>query len=70
VIPISTATNAAGPPINTGKNPSYIAITPDGQTAYVSNQGSGTVTPIDVGTNTPGTPIPVGASPGPIAIAP
>ena len=70
VIPISTATGTAGPPIRTGTDPFDIAITPDGKTAYVSNKGSGTVTPIDTATNTPGTPIHAGSGPGPIAIAP
>jgi YVTN family beta-propeller protein len=44
VTPIATATNTAGTPITTGSNPVAIAITPDGKTAYVVNDGSGTVT--------------------------
>jgi YVTN family beta-propeller protein len=36
--------------------------------AYVANQGNGTVTPIDTATNTAGTPIPVGIDPDAIAI--
>jgi YVTN family beta-propeller protein len=43
-----------------GDDPRGIAITPDGQMAYVLNQGSGTVTPIDIATHTAGAPIPVG----------
>src|SRR5258708_2391555 len=31
-------------PIKVGSGPNFIAITPNGETAYVSNQGSGTVT--------------------------
>ena len=44
-----------------GVAPRYVAIGPDGATAFVTNQFSGTVTPISVATNTPGAPIPVGA---------
>ena len=58
--PISTATNTAGKPIKVGTDPGAIAITPNGKTAYVANDGSGTVTPIDTATNTAGKPIKVG----------
>src|ERR1019366_7975036 len=39
VTPIATATNTAGTPITVGSQPTVIAITPDGKTAYVANQG-------------------------------
>jgi YVTN family beta-propeller protein len=39
-------------------------------TAYVANDGAGTLTPINTATNTPGTPITVGGSPVGIAITP
>jgi YVTN family beta-propeller protein len=68
VIPIATATNTAGPPIPAGAG--VIAITPDGKTAYITNQISGTVTPITTATNTAGPPIPVGTDPFWIAITP
>jgi YVTN family beta-propeller protein len=45
-----------------------IAITPDGKTVYVSNDGDGTVSPIDIASMTAGTPIPVGGSPIGIAL--
>jgi DNA-binding beta-propeller fold protein YncE len=56
VIPIRTATNTALAPIKVGESPVAIAITPDGQTAYVVNFGSGSlkpgiVTPIRTATN-------------------
>ncbi len=73
VTPIDTATNTAGTPITVGTRPYSIAITPDGSTAYVVNDGSGgtgTVTPIDTATNTAGTPITVGSGPTGIAITP
>ena len=73
--PITTATNTAGTPITTGydSEPSAIAITPDGTTAYDANENLGTVTPITTGTNTAGPPITVGSVgsyPDAIAITP
>src|SRR5262249_23214661 len=62
-----------GTPIPVGADPNDVAITPDGATAYVTNNipsGSGTVTPIHVATNTPGPPIPVGSGPNLAAITP
>jgi DNA-binding beta-propeller fold protein YncE len=41
-------------------DPYFIAVTPDGKTAYVTFPGSGTVTPISTATNTPGRPIHLG----------
>jgi YVTN family beta-propeller protein len=74
VTPIATATNTPGPPIEVGNVPMAIAITPDGETAYVANSGYGdpsdTVTPIATATNTPGPPIQVGSTPWALAITP
>ncbi len=74
VIPVDTATDAAGAPIAVGSAPSAIAITPNATTAYVTDEGTtsgpGFVTPIDLSTNTAGTPIPVGSGPDTIAITP
>src|SRR5215469_16626181 len=53
-----------------GSNPWAIAITPDGKTAYVVNNGSGTVTPIRTATNTALKAIKVGIGPFAIAITP
>ena len=39
-------------PIGVGNGPQGIAITPDGQTAYVSDDGDGTVTAIDLAAGT------------------
>ena len=50
--------------------PVGVEIIPDGQTAYVVNNGDGTVTPIDAATNTPGTPIPIGSASQGVAITP
>ncbi len=75
VIPVNTSTDTVGTPITVGSGPSAIAITPNGSTAYVTNEGTtntapGTVTPINLSTNTPGTPISVGSGPDAIAITP
>jgi YVTN family beta-propeller protein len=70
VTPINTATNRAGKPIPVGKDPGALAITPNGETVYVSNLVSGTVTPIRTATNTAGSAIKVGVAPGQIAIRP
>ena len=78
VVPINTATNTPGTPIQVVSGPNSptiadnvgkIAITPDGKTAYVAS-GPGTVTPINTATNTPGKKIPVGRGPVWIAITP
>ena len=69
--PIATATNTPGPPIPVGQGPRAIAITADGETAYVGVWGEpGTVVPIATATNTAGTPIEVGDGPYAIAITP
>jgi YVTN family beta-propeller protein len=48
----------------------WVAITPDGRTAYVTNFGGGTVTPINTATNTAGATIAVGSNPFGVAITP
>jgi YVTN family beta-propeller protein len=70
VTPITVATNTAGSPITVGATPIGIAVTPNGQTAYVTNYGSGTVTPITVATNTAGTAITAGTHPYAVAVTP
>jgi YVTN family beta-propeller protein len=72
VTPIPVATDTPGhSSIPVGSNPVGVAITPDGKTAYVTNDVlRGTVTPIAVATNTPGRPIPVGGFPVGVAITP
>ncbi len=68
--PIRTATNKAGKAIKVGSYPWAIAITPNGKTAYVVNQDSGTVTPIRTATNTALQAIKVETGPIAIAITP
>jgi len=53
-----------------GSKPDAIAITPDGNTAYVTNSDSESVTPIEIATNTPEAEITVGSKPDAIAITP
>ena len=68
VTPIRTATGKAGRDIKVGTDPSAIAITPDGKTAYVANAHS--VTPIRTATGKAGKAIKVGTNPTAIAIMP
>jgi DNA-binding beta-propeller fold protein YncE len=78
VIPVATASNTAGRPINIGSTPVAIAITPDGRTAYIATAayiaGScagclvGTVIPVATASNTAGRPIKIGRIPQGIAI--
>ena len=53
-----------------GRNPSAIAISPDGKTAYVANWDAGTVTPISTATSKEGHAIRTGKTPVAIAITP
>ena len=62
VTTIDTATDTAGTQITVGSEPSSVAITPDGTTAYVVNLASSTVTPIDIATNSAGSPITLNAT--------
>ena len=68
-----TTNTVVGLPISVGIGPVKVAITPDGNTAYVVNSrtGSDNVSAIDLTTNTVvGSPIPVGTNPSGIAITP
>jgi YVTN family beta-propeller protein len=64
----NTNTTNAGTGIPVGFQPSAIAITPDGTTAYVVSGASDNVTPINLATKTPGSPIKVAYHPVAIAI--
>jgi YVTN family beta-propeller protein len=71
VTAFNTRTRTVFTPIKVGTNPMAIAITPDGKTAYVSNdQIPGTVTPIDLVTKKSGRPVRVGPYPQAIAVSP
>src|SRR3989442_1465225 len=57
--------------ITVGSTPSWVAVTPDGKTAFVPNLGSGTVSTIDVKTRTKNrTDITVGSMPFGVAVTP
>src|SRR5205807_8144907 len=63
VTPVNTANNTAGPIISLGPSrphPVDIAMSPNGDTAYVADGFKNTVVPIDTATNKIKTPIPVG----------
>ena len=71
---IKTANNEViGDPIHVGTQPTRVAFSPDGKRAYVTNEGSNTVSVIDTYPDSPnynkviGDPIQVGT--GPIALA-
>jgi DNA-binding beta-propeller fold protein YncE len=54
ITPIDLASNTPGPAIKVGGARLQIAITPNSQTAYVTDT-SGAVTPVNTANNTPGT---------------
>ncbi len=73
ITPVNTVTHAVGTPITVAGGQSStggLAITPDGSTLYVTDDGSNTLTPIATGTNTAGNPITVGSAPEAVAITP
>ncbi|MDV6278715.1 YncE family protein, partial [Rhodococcus erythropolis] len=53
-----------------GSTPEGVAITPDGNHAYVTNAGDGTVSVISTATNTVTAAVPVGSTPRGVAITP
>ena len=82
MIPFSTATNTAGKLIKVNGLVSAMAVTPDGNTAYVVSEPrqnpaavnctgrTGEVTPISTVTNLPGHPIRVACDPYAVAVTP
>jgi YVTN family beta-propeller protein len=68
--PLDLETNQAGAAIPVGR-PDSVAISPDGRTAYVSNELAGTVSVIDTATDSVvGAPIAAGNNPGVVALTP
>ena len=71
IVPITVATNTAGTPITGVTSVLAIAITPDGRTAYITEDGTpGEVVPLTLATSSLGTPITVGNNPLGLAITP
>lgn len=71
VTPVDLATNQAGAPIPVGGDPDSVAISPDGRTAYVSNEIDGTVSVIETATDrVAGAPIAAGSNPAEVALTP
>jgi YVTN family beta-propeller protein len=70
LIPVTLATDALGATLILVADSSFIAMTPDGKTAYVTNSINNTVTPISIATNLPGPLITVGNNALGIAITP
>jgi YVTN family beta-propeller protein len=67
---ISTATNTVTTTVQVGNLPFGVAVTPDGQHAYVTNLVDNTVSVIATATNTVVATVPVGSTPGFVGIVP
>jgi YVTN family beta-propeller protein len=65
---IATATGVVSAPVTVGKYPFGVAITPDGEHAYVANPGDGTVSVIATATGVVSAPVTVGKYPFGVAI--
>jgi YVTN family beta-propeller protein len=71
IVPITVATDKAGPGITGVTKPNAIAIRPDGATAYIAEDGTpGHVRPMTLSNNSLGSPITVGNNPYDVAITP
>ena len=71
--PFDTVSRVEGSAFAVGTAPIDIAITPEGDTAYVSTQnaaGDGRLTPVDTQTNSAGSPIDIGDQGAGVAISP
>src|SRR5258708_804662 len=69
-VPVDLLYKDVGRAVTVGLGPLAIALTPDGQRAYVANQTSGTVSVIDTGLGSVIGTIPVGIFPDGIAVNP
>jgi YVTN family beta-propeller protein len=67
---IRTATNTVVATVAVGLNPSGVAVTPDGQYAYVTNNSDNTVSVIATATRTVVATVPVGMAPDWVAVTP
>ena len=72
-LPSATTPRSApvvGAPIPVGLFPTRIVLAPDGDTAYVTNRSSNSVSPVDLSARSVGEPIAVGGYPLDLAMAP
>ncbi|MEB9625146.1 beta-propeller fold lactonase family protein, partial [Bacillus cereus] len=67
---INTGSNSVVATVSVGTNPRSVAITPDGDFAYVTNSSSNNVSVINTGSNSVVATIPVGNAPTDVAITP
>jgi len=70
IINVAGDANAKVAEVEVGDEPRSVVITPDKRLAYVTNQGSATVSVIDLATNQKTQDIPVGGGPYGIALTP
>lgn len=70
VTPISVASNRAGKPVNVGAVPADIATTGGGKTAWIVNEGSGTLVSVNYVTGKVSKPVKVGTDPVALALRP
>jgi len=69
VVSVSTTGLVVGPPVGLPDVAQGIALSPDGTTAWVTQQ-AGTLVPVTLATGTVGAPIHVGGHPSAIVIGP
>lgn len=70
VTPIATASNKAAKPITVGSSPADIATAAGGKTAWIINQGDGTLVSVSYVTGKVSKPVKAGASPVALALRP
>jgi DNA-binding beta-propeller fold protein YncE len=70
VVSVNLATKAVSAPISVGNAPLALALSNGGQTLWVANSYSGSVTPITTGTRVAGTPIAVNGAPDALVVSP
>jgi YVTN family beta-propeller protein len=67
---VDPVTKSVAADVTVGSQPHWIGLSPDGKTAYMTNEGSNTVSVVDLGTDTVVQTIPVGNAPRKIAVQP
>jgi DNA-binding beta-propeller fold protein YncE len=70
VVSVNLATKAVSAPVSVGNAPLAVALSNDGQTLWVANSYSGSVTPITTSTRVAGTPVAVNGAPDALVVSP